>query len=176
MGILDEVVTESSQACPESQSWLAVNWPDLELITKVSFDTGDVGGPSAGLAFALAVVDLLTEGDLTGGYRVATTGIFQTPISDEISSVGGVRQKTTAVRNNGYDIFLVPENDYDEAIAAAGDKLRVERVNTLREALAILECLGGDPVISGSAISSRAISGSAISGNGQSTTADSSAC
>ena len=174
--ILDEVVTESSQACPESQSWLAVNWPDLELITKVSFDTGDVGGPSAGLAFALAVVDLLTEGDLTGGYRVATTGIFQTPISDEISSVGGVRQKTTAVRNNGYDIFLVPENDYDEAIAAAGDKLRVERVNTLREALAILECLGGDPVISGSAISSRAISGSAISGNGQSTTADSSAC
>ncbi len=169
--VLDEVVTETSQTCPDSQSWLVANWPDLELITKVSFDTGDVGGPSAGLAFALAVVDLLTEGDLTGGYRVATTGIFRTPFSDEVSSVGGVRQKTTAVRNSGYDIFLVPENDYDEAIAAAGDKLRVERVSTLRDALAILECLGGDPVISDSAISS-----STISSGEQPAIADSSVC
>lgn len=146
---LEDVAYEPSETCPASQSWIALNWPDLELITKVSFDTGDVGGPSAGLAFALAVVDLLTEGDLTGGNRVATTGIFQTPFSDEVSSVGGVRQKSTAVRNSGYDVFLVPHNDYDEAVSAAGDELRVERVSTLRDALAILECLGGDPIASG---------------------------
>ena len=146
---LEEVALEPSESCPDSQSWIAINWPDLDLITKVSFDTGDVGGPSAGLAFALAVVDLLTEGDLTGGNRVATTGIFRTPFSDEVSSVGGVSQKTTAVRNSGYDVFLVPVNDYDEAISAAGDELRVEKVTTLRDALAVLECLGGDPVFPG---------------------------
>lgn len=137
---------ESDIECPDAQTWLFIDWPDLELVTKVSFDTGDVGGPSAGLAFALAVVDLLTEGDLTGGLKVATTGIFGNPSSDEVSSVGGVPQKTAAVRNSGYDVFLVPGNDYDEAISAAGDELRVEKVSTLREALAVLECLGGDPI------------------------------
>ena len=66
-----------------------------------------------------------------------------------MSSVGGVPQKTVAVRNSGYDVFLVPENDYDDAISAAGDDLRVEKVTTLRDALATLECLGGDPVLPG---------------------------
>lgn len=140
---------ESDLECPDAQTWLFFEWPDLELVTRVSFETGDVGGPSAGLAFALAVVDLLTEGDLTGGLRVATTGIFGSHRSDEVRSVGGVPQKTTAVRNSGYDVFLVPENDYDEAISAAGDELRVEKVTTLRDALAVLECLGGDPVFPG---------------------------
>ena len=135
--------------CPDAQTWLFFDWPDLELVTRVSFDTGDVGGPSAGLAFSLAVVDLLTEGDLTGGLRVATTGIFRDSFSDDVSSVGGVRQKTAAVRNSGYDVFLVPEKDYDEAISAAGDELRVEKVTTLTDALATLECLGGDPVFPG---------------------------
>lgn len=148
---LEGVALEPSEGCPDSQSWRAINLPDLELMAKVSFDTGDVGGPSAGLAFALAVVDLLTEGDLTGGSRVATTGIFRDPSSDEVSSVGGVRQKTAAVRNSGYDVFLVPENDYDEAVSAAGDELRVEKVTTLRDALATLECLGGDPIASSGA-------------------------
>ena len=144
---------ESDLECPEAQTWLFFDWPDLELVTRVSFETGDVGGPSAGLAFALAVVDLLTEGDLTGGLRVATTGIFGSHRSDEVNSVGGVPQKTTAVRNSGYDVFLVPVNDYDEAISAAGDELRVEKVTTLRDALAVLECLGGDPVFPGTSAS-----------------------
>ena len=135
--------------CPDEQGWQFFDWPDWELVTRVNFDTGDVGGPSAGLAFALAVVDLLTEGDLTGGLRVATTGIFSSATSDSVSSVGGVSQKTAAVRNSGYDVFLVPENDYDDAISAAGDNLRVEKVTTLRDALTTLECLGGDPVLLG---------------------------
>ena len=135
--------------CPDEQGWQFFDWPDWELVTRVNFDTGNVGGPSAGLAFALAVVDLLTEGDLTGGLRVATTGIFSSATSDSVSSVGGVPQKTAAVRNSGYDVFLVPENDYDDAISAAGDNLRVEKVTTLRDALATLECLGGDPVLPG---------------------------
>ena len=135
--------------CPDEQGWQFFDWPDWELVTRVNFDTGNVGGPSAGLAFALAVVDLLTEGDLTGGLRVATTGIFSSATSDSVSSVGGVPQKTAAVRNSGYDVFLVPENDYDDAISAAGDNLRVEKVTTLRDALTTLECLGGDPVLLG---------------------------
>ena len=161
--------------CPDAQTWLFFDWPDLELVTRVSFDTGDVGGPSAGLAFSLAVVDLLTEGDLTGGLRVATTGIFRDSFSDDVSSVGGVRQKTAAVRNSGYDVFLVPENDYDEAVSAAGDDLRVEKVTTLRDALATLECLGGDPVLLGDE-SPRAGASEAAAGAAAAETAELAAC
>lgn len=161
--------------CPDAQTWLFFDWPDLELVSRVSFDTGDVGGPSAGLAFALAVVDLLTEGDLTGGLRVATTGIFRSHRSDEVSSVGGVSQKTAAVRNSGYDVFLVPENDYDEAVSAAGDDLRVEKVTTLRDALATLECLGGDPVLLGDE-SPRAGESEAAAGAAAAETAELAAC
>ena len=167
------IAQESDLECPNAQTWLFFDWPDLELVTRVSFDTGDVGGPSAGLAFSLAVVDLLTEGDLTGGLRVATTGIFRDSFSDDVSSVGGVRQKTAAVRNSGYDVFLVPENDYDEAISAAGDELRVEKVTTLSDALAALECLGGDPVLLGDG-SPRA--GAAAAGAAAAEIADLAAC
>ena len=153
--------------CPAEQTWLFLDWPDLELMTRVTFDTGDVGGPSAGLAFALAVVDLLTEGDLTGGLRVATTGIFSSATSDSVSSVGGVPQKTVAVRNSGYDVFLVPENDYDNAISAAGDDLRVEKVTTLRDALATLECLGGDPVLLGDELPGARASAAAQANNAE---------
>lgn len=147
---------ESELECPDAQTWVFFDWPDLELVTRVSFDTGNVGGPSAGLAFALAVVDLLTEGDLTGGLKVATTGIFGSHSLDEVNSVGGVPQKTAAVRNSGYDVFLVPVNDYDEAISSAGDELRVEKVTTLRDALATLECLGGDPIFTSTSASEAA--------------------
>lgn len=148
-GTAEQAEFGAAAQCPDAQGWQFFDWPDWELVTRVNFDTGNVGGPSAGLAFALAVVDLLTEGDLTGGLRVATTGIFSSATSDSVSSVGGVPQKTAAVRNSGYDVFLVPENDYDDAISAAGDNLRVEKVTTLRDALTTLECLGGDPVLLG---------------------------
>ncbi|MEM8925436.1 MAG: PDZ domain-containing protein [Actinomycetota bacterium] len=72
----------------------------------VDIDSGAVGGPSAGLAFTLAVLDELTEGELTGGATVAVTGTIDP--AGRVGAVGGVVQKTAAVRDLGADAFLVP--------------------------------------------------------------------
>jgi PDZ domain-containing protein len=106
----------------------------------VQIDSGAVGGPSAGLAFTLGVIDVLTPESLTGGQRIATTGTMDS--SGTVGPVGGVQQKTVAVRRAGATLFLVPSNEYDEAKKYAGD-MRVERVDTLDDALEVLASVGG---------------------------------
>jgi PDZ domain-containing protein len=108
----------------------------------VTIDTGDVGGPSAGLAFTLALIDDLTPGDLTGGHDIAVTG---TILPDgTVGPVGGTGQKAAAVREEGITLFLVPSRDYDEAVARAGDDLQVVPVDTIDDALAALGERGGN--------------------------------
>jgi PDZ domain-containing protein len=108
----------------------------------VSIDSGTVGGPSAGLAFTLAVLDVLTPGELTGGTRVAVTGTMS--LYGRVGPVGGGRQKAVAVRNAGYEAFLVPSDEFQEVSKAVGDDLRVIAVDTLDEALDALASLGGN--------------------------------
>ncbi len=110
----------------------------------VRIDSQRIGGPSAGLAFTLAVIDVLSPGELTGGRRVAATGTIGRDGS--VDAVGGVAQKTVAVRRAGIDVFLVPSGDYEIARRVAGDELTVVRVDSLEEALAALEELGGQPL------------------------------
>ena len=107
----------------------------------IDISPGSVGGPSAGLAFALTLLDLLTPGDLTGGLAVAVTG----SISAEggVGAVGGVRQKAAAARRAGADLFLVPQQQADQA-AAGGAGMSVFGVASLGEALAVLGEHGGD--------------------------------
>jgi len=114
---------------------------DADLPFEVAIDSGSVGGPSAGLAFTLAIIDLLTEGELTGGARVAVTGT----ISGEgaVGGVGGVAQKARAVEQEGAAIFIVPAPSVAEAESTTDD-LTVVGVDTLDEALAALADLGGD--------------------------------
>jgi PDZ domain-containing protein len=109
----------------------------------VSIDTQRVSGPSAGLAFALAIVDDLTPGDLTGGRRVAVTGAIDT--QGTVSPVGGVAQKTVAARQNGAKLMLVPPGEAKTARAHA-DGMRIVTVHTLDEALAALQRAGGAAV------------------------------
>lgn len=111
---------------------------------KVTIDTRNVGGPSAGLAFALALIDEVTPGELTGGRKVAVTGTIA--IDGTVGDVGGVVQKTAAVRRAGAALFLVPPGEYDIARKRAGKALKVLQVSTLTEALAALAANGGDPV------------------------------
>lgn len=106
----------------------------------VTIDSGSVGGPSAGLAFTLGVIDVLTPDSLTGGERVATTGTIDS--SGGVGPVGGVQQKTVAVRRAGATLFLVPPSEYEEALKYSGD-MRVERVETLDDALRALASIGG---------------------------------
>ncbi len=114
---------------------------DFDFPVDVSIDTGDVGGPSAGLAFTLAIIDDLTPGDLTGGAKVAVTGTISS--DGTVGPVGGTGQKAAAVRAEGYDLFLVPSADYEAARRRAGD-VDVVAVDTLDDALAALADLGGN--------------------------------
>jgi Lon-like protease len=114
---------------------------DFDFPVDVAIDTGDVGGPSAGLAFTLAIIDDLTPGDLTGGADVAVTGTISS--DGTVGPVGGTGQKAAAVREQGYDAFLVPSDDYEAARTHAGD-VDIIAVDTLDEALAALADLGGN--------------------------------
>ena len=107
----------------------------------VAIETGDVGGPSAGLAFTLAILDDLTAGELTGGHDIAVTGEI---LSDgTVGPVGGTGQKAAAVRAAGIEVFVVPTADYADAVGHAGD-VQVIGVDTLDEALDALADLGGN--------------------------------
>ena len=99
-----------------------------DLPVQVTIDSGSVGGPSAGLAFTLGIMDVLTPGSITGGHKVATTGTINP--DGTVGPVGGVHQKTVAVRESGAELFLVPSSEYDEAEKYAGS-LRVEPVDTV---------------------------------------------
>ncbi len=115
---------------------------DYEFPVDVTIDSGNVGGPSAGLAFTLAVIDVLTDGELTGGHRVAVTGTMS--LDGGVGRVGGAAQKAIAVRDAGYEVFLVPSDELDEVQATVGDDLEVIAVDTLDQALMALESLGGN--------------------------------
>jgi PDZ domain-containing protein len=114
----------------------------FDLPVKVTIDSGTVGGPSAGLAFTLAVLDVLTEGELTGGHRVAATGTMS--LDGTVGPVGGGAQKAISVRDAGYEVFLVPSDELEEVRTMVGDDLEVIAVDTLAEALDALDSLGGN--------------------------------
>jgi PDZ domain-containing protein len=107
---------------------------------EVTISVGGIGGPSAGLALTLGVVDLLSNGDLTGGHHVAATGTIN--LDGTVGDVGGVAQKTVAVRRAGAQVFFVPPQELKTAESEAGS-MKVYAVSTLDQALADLEALGG---------------------------------
>jgi PDZ domain-containing protein len=121
---------------------LATRDLSFEFPFTVSIDSGQVGGPSAGLAFSLGMIDVLTPGDLTGGTAVATTGTIDP--SGRVGNVGGIKQKTYAVREAGATLFLVPKGEVEEAQRYAGDGLTIAPVETLDEALQVIAEHGGD--------------------------------
>ena len=117
----------------------------VDLPFEVGIDTDQIGGPSAGLAFTLALLDELTPGDLMGGKKVVATGTINE--DETVGSIGALQQKAVAVKAVGADVFIIPASQSDEEIAAArraaGSKVKVITVNDLAEALAALESLGG---------------------------------
>jgi PDZ domain-containing protein len=115
----------------------------FDLPVQLNIDTKDVGGPSAGLALTLGLIDVLTPGSLTGGAHVATTGTIDA--DGNVGPVGGIRQKTHLVVRQGIPLFLVPAGEEAEEAAryAAGSGTRVVPVTTLDEALAALRDNGG---------------------------------
>ncbi|MBB4968209.1 YlbL family protein [Saccharothrix violaceirubra] len=121
---------------------LPVERADVPFEIKISLD--DVGGPSAGLMFALSIVDKLTPGELNGGNSVAGTG----EINDkgEVGRIGGIPFKMVAAREGGATVFLVPAGNCDEARQHAPEGLRLVKVEKIDDAVKSLESIdaGGD--------------------------------
>ena len=100
----------------------------------VQIDAGSIGGPSAGLAFALDIVDELGE-DVDRGRTIVATG--ELTLDGDVVAIGGVEQKTIAARNADADVFLVPDANAAEAREHA-DGLRIVAVSDFDEALSAL--------------------------------------
>ncbi|MCB5281135.1 PDZ domain-containing protein [Arthrobacter sp. ES1] len=97
---------------------------------KISLD--QVGGPSAGMMFALGIVDTVTPGDLTGGKHIAGTGTI-TP-DGAVGPIGGISQKMHGARSGGATLFLAPAANCDEVVGHIPAGLQVVRVETLADA------------------------------------------
>jgi Lon-like protease len=111
--------------------------PDVKLPITVRINTGEVGGPSAGLAFALDLLEELGQ-DVDRGHKVAASG--ELGLDGSVGGVGGIKQKTIGARRAGADVFLVPGDNAREARRHAGG-LRVIPVQSFRQALHALATL-----------------------------------
>lgn len=102
----------------------------------VSISSGEIGGPSAGLMWALGLYDLLTPGDLTGGRTIAGTG--QIAPDGTVLPIAGIREKVVAAADAGASVFILPSDNL-KAVRAGGDHgIRLVPVRTFDDALGYL--------------------------------------
>jgi PDZ domain-containing protein len=111
---------------------------DIKLPFPVKIDAHGVGGPSAGLAFALDLMEELGR-DVDHGYRVAATG--EIGLDGSVSPIGGVKQKTIGARKTKVDVFLVPAGDNAKEARKYAHGLRIIPVQSFRQALRALATL-----------------------------------
>jgi PDZ domain-containing protein len=128
------------------RSWLGVSLEDgfhFHLPATVKINTANIGGPSAGLAMTLSMINKLSSGSLTGGQVVAATGTMS--VNGQVGGVGGVEEKAVAVHRGGATYFLVPDGDGDVNAARAAHQpdLTILPVRSLKQALHDLRRLGG---------------------------------
>jgi len=110
----------------------------------VSVNISDnIGGPSAGLMFALAIYDTLTPGSLTGGQDVAGTGELDQ--EGVVGAIGGIQQKVAGAREAGAELFLVPEGNCADALGANNGDMRLVRATTFVKTLQAVEDWVEDP-------------------------------
>ncbi|WP_157930558.1 YlbL family protein [Glycomyces xiaoerkulensis] len=123
---------------------------DLEVTREdpygIEIDTEalDIGGPSAGLVFAVGIVDRVTEQDLVQGMDVAGTG--EIGPEGNVGGIGGIQQKIIAASELGVDVFLTPAGNCSDAVSVAPDDMTIVKVETLADAVSALDsaATGGD--------------------------------
>lgn len=161
------IVPAKEQAAAEKENRSATVTKDVRITTATSDDTGekraivgisagtdhtfpfpidiklaDVGGPSAGLMFALGIYDKLTPGSLTGGHFVAGTGTIGD--DGDVGPIGGIEMKTVGARNKGAEFFLTPADNCASAAEDTPDGLTLVKVNTIDDALGALKDIRAD--------------------------------
>jgi PDZ domain-containing protein len=109
------------------------NEPIVEFPVVVHIDSQNIGGPSAGMMFALEIMNQLTEDDITGGTRIAGTGTIRR--DGTVGPIGGVKQKVYAAIDSGATVVFIPAANYDDALLAAGNDIIVVRVETIDDPL-----------------------------------------
>lgn len=114
-----------------------------KLPVPVSIDTENIGGPSAGLMFALSIYDRLTPGDLTGGRRIAGTG--QITEDGTVVPIGGIGEKIVGAERQGATMFLLPRGNCPEVRRHRPAGLRLVPVSNVGDAIAFLQSKPGDP-------------------------------
>jgi PDZ domain-containing protein len=108
----------------------------------VEIQLNDVGGPSAGMMFALGIIDMLTPGELNGGDNVAGTGTIDD--AGTVGPIGGIRQKLYGARDAGAEWFLAPATNCDQVVGHVPDGITVFAVSTLEESITALETIESD--------------------------------
>lgn len=104
---------------------------------KVNYNLQDVGGPSAGMVFSLAVIDKMSPGELTGGNKVAGTGTIAE--DGTVGPIGGIEHKVAAAHDAGVELFLAPAANCAEATSRDTDDMVIASVDTLDDAIAAMD-------------------------------------
>lgn len=105
----------------------------------LEIEAGDVGGPSAGMMHTLAIIDTLTEGELTKGRVIAGTGTIM--IDGTVGNIGGIRQKVVGAEAAGATHILVPAGNYEAALTAEYESIEIVPIETIDDAIDFLENL-----------------------------------
>jgi PDZ domain-containing protein len=139
-------VTPRASEVDGEQRWLVgvTLTADYDFPFEVTIQLNNVGGPSAGMMFALGIIDVLTPGELNGGQQIAGTGTIDA--EGVVGRIGGIRQKLYGAVDAGASTFLAPAGNCDEVVGHVPEGLRVFAVADLDEALTVLETIrnGGD--------------------------------
>jgi len=137
----EELTVEATPAANGGNAVLGVGVRmRYEFPIDVEIQLNDVGGPSAGMMFALGIVDTLTPGAMTGGESIAGTGTIDS--DGTVGSIGGIRQKLWGALDADADWFLAPEANCGEVVGNVPDGLEVFAVGTLEEARSVVETIG----------------------------------
>ena len=135
-------VTPTRAVIDGAESWaigvsLMTDYDDFPVDVHIQLD--NVGGPSAGMMFALGIIDVLTPGAATGGEDIAGTGTIDGV--GTVGPIGGIRQKLYGARDAGAEWFLAPEGNCDQVVGHVPDGLTVVSVATLDEARDAVEAI-----------------------------------
>lgn len=135
-------VTVTTTATPEGQRQMGIMLGSgFEFPLNVKFGLENVGGPSAGMMFALAIVDQLTQEEMTGGKHFAGTGAITA--EGQVQPIGGIAQKMVGAKANGAQVFLAPAENCSDVVGRVPAGLDVVKVSTLDEARQAVEGIGG---------------------------------
>ncbi|AXL90850.1 PDZ/DHR/GLGF domain-containing protein [Streptomyces sp. CB09001] len=132
------ITTETSQDAGAKRAVVGISaGTDHTFPFEVDIKLADVGGPSAGLMFALGIYDKLTPGDLTGGKFVAGTGTIDD--NGKVGPIGGIGMKTIGAHDKGAQYFLTPADNCAAAAEDTPDGLTLVKVDTIDDALGALD-------------------------------------